>query len=480
MLNTKGHAMKNAIIIEKAVVASACLLVATACFAGNAAQAAATSGTWANPSATTDSWTTGSNWSITSGSGSYPDGTDGVATFTNPGSNYTVDIGSTPVTIGSVVAGFNANHGLTITGGTLNLATSTGTPGLTWTSSASGPVVSLSGLTVTGNQGLIVTGSPNFGTSLRTYGNTNWSRFSRPVALTQGNWDPQQANAAPTNSDLILGGTSANPASDTGTARFGMFGGRNQTIGALIGGSAGYLSNNNTASASTITLGNNGDSGNFAGNIGKQTVGQATGTGAFINVIKVGTGTETFSGTDIYTGATTVNAGTLAITGALTGGGAVTVNTNGALAGTGTISGAVTVSGGAINLVDGSTGTLALSNTLALASGSSLAFEIGSGGASDLINVAGAISATGPVAVNITGLAGFGTGTYNLISAASSSGLSNLAIGTTPGGAFSYILQSNAAGEQLVVSAVPEPASLGLVVALGAMGLLLLRRKARA
>ncbi len=435
------------------------------------AQAAATSGTWTNPATSTDSWTTASNWSITSGSGSYPGGADGVATFTNPGSNYTVDIGTNPISIGSIDASFNGNHGLTITSGTLNFATSTGTPGLTWSSTVGGPVVSFSGLTVTGNQGLVITGSANMNTSFRTYGNTNWSGFSGTVALTQGNWDPQQANAAPTESDLILGGTDTNPANDTAKARFGMFAGRNQTIGALIGGSAAYMGNNNTTSVSTLTLGNNGDSGTFAGNIGQDA------THNDINVVKTGTGTETFSGTDIYKGTTAINAGTLAVTGSLTGGGAVTVNTGGALGGTGTISGAVSVDGGSINLADGSIGTLTLSNGLTLASGG-LAFEIASGGAADLINVTGgSVSATGAVAVNITGLTGFGAGTYDLING-TSSGLSNLTLGTTPGGAFTYALQSSANGEQLVVSAVPEPAPIALI-AVGGLGLLLLNRKKR-
>jgi autotransporter-associated beta strand protein len=469
--------MKHSTLPTKKVLAPACFAIGIAGLATGAIQAAATSGTWTNPSATTDAWTTGSNWTITSGSGSYPGGADGVATFTNPGAAYTVDIGSSPISIGSVVANFNANHGLTITGGTLNFATSTGTPSLTWASTFSGPVVSFNGLTITGNQGLIITGSSNFATSFRTYGNTNWSGFSGTVAVAQGNWDPQQANAAPTNSDLILGGTDTNTANDNGRARFGMFGGRNQTIGALIGGSGGYLSNNNATSASTITIGNNGDSGTFAGNIGKQTAGQATGTGADINVVKTGTGTETFSGTDVYTGTTSINAGTLAVTGSLTGGGAVTVNTGGTLAGNGSISGAVTLSGGAINLVDGAIGTLSIANNVTLASGD-LAFEIGSGNASDLINVtSGTISASGPITVNIAGLAGFGTGTYNLITG-TSSGLSNLTLGTTPGGAFNYALQSSAAGEQLVVSSVPEPAPLALLAA-SAMCLLLMRRKSR-
>ena len=441
------------------------------------AQAAATSGTWTNPATSTDSWTTASNWSITSGSGSYPGGADGVATFTNPGSNYTVDIGTNPISIGSIDASFNGNHGLTITSGTLNFATSTGTPGLTWSSTVGGPVVSFSGLTVTGNQGLVITGSANMNTSFRTYGNTNWSGFSGTVALTQGNWDPQQANAAPANSDLILGGTDTNSTNDTGTARFGLFGGRNQTIGALTGGSASYLSNNSSTTATTLTIGNNNDSGNFAGNIGQHTGGQPTGTGVNINVVKTGTGTETFSGTDSYTGSTTINAGTLAVTGSLTGGGTVTVNTGGALGGTGTISGAVSVDGGSINLADGSIGTLTLSNGLTLASGG-LAFEIASGGAADLINVTGGnVSATGAVAVNITGLTGFRAGTYDLING-TSSGLSNLTLGTTPGGAFTYALQSSANGEQLVVSAVPEPAPIALIAA-GGLGLLLLNRKKR-
>jgi autotransporter-associated beta strand protein len=442
------------------------------------AQAAATSGTWTNPATSTDSWTTASNWSITSGSGSYPGGADGVATFTNPGSNYTVDIGTNPISIGSIDASFNGNHGLTITSGTLNFATSTGTPGLTWSSTVGGPVVSFSGLTVTGNQGLVITGSANMNTSFRTYGNTIWSGFSGTVALTQGNWDPQQANAAPANSDLILGGTDTNSTNDTGTARFGLFGGRNQTIGALTGGSASYLSNNSSTTATTLTIGNNNDSGNFAGNIGQHTGGQPTGTGVNINVVKTGTGTETFSGTDSYTGSTTINAGTLAVTGSLSGGGLVTVKSGGTLAGTGgIIAGAVALSGGSINLSDSTIGNLTLQNGLTMTSGS-LAFEIGSGGASDLIDVTGgSVSATGAVTVNIAGLSGFGAGTYDLISG-TSSGLGNLSLGTTPGGAFNYALQSGTNGEQLVVSAVPEPAPIALIAA-GGLGLLLLNRKKR-
>jgi hypothetical protein len=139
----------------------------------------------------------------------------------------------------------------------------------------------------------------------------------------------------------------------------------------------------------------------------------------------------------------------------------------------------VTLNGGTINLVDGSIDTLSLGDGLTLTAGQ-LALEIGPNGTSDLIDVTnGTVSATGSITVNIAGLSGFGTGTYNLITG-SSSGLNNLVLGTTPGGAFSYSLVSGSNGEQLVVAATPEPASLGLLgVAAGAI-LLLRRRKSAA
>ena len=471
----KRHAFEPLSLSAFAITAAAVLSAGTV--------HAQTSATWANPSGTNPfQWTTGSNWTVTSGTGSYPNGVDSAATFTNPGLGYTIDLvasSASTITIGSLAASFNANKALEITSGTLNFATSTGTPTLSWSSSVGGPIIVLNNVSITGSQGLVVMGSPNMGTSLRTYSGTNWSGFSGSVALTQGNWDPQTANAAPTNSDLILGGTDAtNVANDTHVARFGLFGGKNQTVGALIGGSGSYLSNNSTTSVTTLTIGNNNDSGTFAGNIGKQTNGQPTGSGGDINVVKTGTGTETFSGTDVYTGSTTVNAGTLAITGSIDSK-TVTVNSSGTLAGTGSIAGGVTLNGGIINLVDGSTGTLTIGNGLTLSSGQ-MDFEIGAGGASDLINVtSGSVSATNPITVNITGLSGFGAGTYNLIGG-TSSGLGNLALGTTPGGGFGYQLLSSSTGEQLVVTtaAVPEPATFGLV-AVGAASLMLVSRRKR-
>lgn len=85
-------------------------------------------------------------------------------------------------------------------------------------------------------------------------------------------------------------------------------------------------------------------------------------------------GTWTLSGTNIYTGNTVVSNGTLLVNGTITGG-AVTV-VGGVLGGTGTITAPVTVAAGAKFVPGASIGTLSLSNTLTLSSGSATMVEI--------------------------------------------------------------------------------------------------------
>lgn len=141
-------------------------------------------------------------------------------------------------------------------------------------------------------------------------------------------------------------------------AFFGAGRGGNSTIGALNG--AGVVSTLWAGgSAGSITVGNGDGSGNFTGTLsGNGSNGtDLTQNGGVLSVIKVGTGTQTFSGAaSNYTGSTTVNGGTLILdgtnlinTGAWTiaGGANLTVNTanaavdnwvaQGALTGTGTL-----------------------------------------------------------------------------------------------------------------------------------------------
>jgi autotransporter-associated beta strand protein len=91
---------------------------------------------------------------------------------------------------------------------------------------------------------------------------------------------------------------------------------------------------------------------------------------------KTGGGTLTLGGTNTYTGTTTVTAGKLTVNGPLTGGSPVVVTNGGTLGGTGVITGPVSVSAGSLFTPGSGYGTLTVSNTLALAAGSTNYFAI--------------------------------------------------------------------------------------------------------
>ncbi len=97
-------------------------------------------------------------------------------------------------------------------------------------------------------------------------------------------------------------------------AFFGAGRGGNSTIGGLNG--AGVVSTlwGGTSSGS-ITIGNGDGSGSFSGTLdGNGTnLTDLTQQGGVLSVIKVGTGTQTFSGANTYSGTTTVNGGSLVI-----------------------------------------------------------------------------------------------------------------------------------------------------------------------
>ncbi len=108
-----------------------------------------------------------------------------------------------------------------------------------------------------------------------------------------------------------------------------------ETIGSLAG------AGNVDLGSFTLTVGGDGSSTTFSGDL--------NGSGT---LVKTGTGTLTLSGTNTYSGGTTVSAGTLLVTGAL-GSGAVSVASGATLGGTGSITtGNLTVSSGATLAVD--------------------------------------------------------------------------------------------------------------------------------
>jgi fibronectin-binding autotransporter adhesin len=196
-------------------------------------------------------------------------------------------------------------------------------------------------------------------------------------------------------------------------------------------------------------------------------------------VAKQAAGKLTLTGASTYGGSTTVSAGTLVAnnsSGSATGSGPVGVSSGASLAGTGSIAGAVTINGGAHLAPGASAGTLTV-GSLSLAASSMLDYEFGSPGSSDktIITTAGGLAVNGGT-LNITGLSGFGVGTYPLLdyTTSFSGSASNLTIGSAPSGfAYSIVDHPGTTSIDLVV-AVPEPAGL-----IGLGSLVWLLRRAR-
>ena len=116
--------------------------------------------------------------------------------------------------------------------------------------------------------------------------------------------------------------SAANKVINNGSIRVG--GNENVVIDSLDGSTTGVITSFNLGSgaAASLSIGNNGGTGNYAGTIIE--------TGAVpFRVIKNGTGTQTLTGANTYTGTTTINAGTLQIgnsgTSGTLGAGAVSV-----------------------------------------------------------------------------------------------------------------------------------------------------------
>ncbi len=203
------------------------------------------------------------------------------------------------------------------------------------------------------------------------------------------------------------------------------------------------------------------------------------------NLVKAGAGTLLLDGATSYTGPTSVSNGTLRINGAYTGGGLITVHTGGTLQGNGSVAG-ITVENGGTLAPGASPGTLTVGGAVTLELGSTLAVEInGTTAGTDYDQLAmGGFGLT----LNNPGLAvslGFtpGLGDSFLI-VAGLSGFDPDAFGTFSGkpdgsqfvvGATTFQIAYNA--DDISLTVVPEPTTLGLFGLLTVAGLL--RRRLR-
>jgi fibronectin-binding autotransporter adhesin len=257
------------------------------------------------------------------------------------------------------------------------------------------------------------------------------------------------------------------------------------------------------ASTRTLSVGNNGGSGDFSGVI-------ANGTNDTLSFIKTGVGTQILSGANLYTGATTISGGVLAVNGSLANT-ATTVQSGGTLQGIGSIGGSVTIEGGGFLAPGNSIQSLA-TGTLSFAAASTYAYELQTNLYAGTPNDAGDLTAStgnldiaagailtlndlGTTALaagsKLTLISYFGGWTSGeLFSYDAGAGLTTLADGATftlganqwvfnyddiTGGGLNFAADQVGATHYVTMTVVPEPGA----ALIGSLGLLALLRRRR-
>jgi fibronectin-binding autotransporter adhesin len=253
------------------------------------------------------------------------------------------------------------------------------------------------------------------------------------------------------NAILDLGNTSALLNTRNGSATI--------EIGALIGGANTQWQGCSSAVATnlptTYVIGGKNLDTTFAGKISEVV---PTRTAA---ITKVGTGSFTLTGANTHTGPMLINGGTLFVnntSGSGTGtNNYVAVNDGGTLGGTGFIFGPVTnYSGGTISPGSNGVGTLTLKSNLFLSAGSAVNFHVGT--TSDKLAVSNALVLNGTF--NVTSNAGFGPGTYTVMTYGSALSGTLPVIGSKPAG-YSIAVSTNTVGQIRLIVQVQTPPVFG-------------------
>jgi autotransporter-associated beta strand protein len=263
------------------------------------------------------------------------------------------------------------------------------------------------------------------------------------------------------------------------------------TVGNLSG-TGGIISGGSSGSR-TLTIGQ-GDfgGGNFQGSI-------TNGTGGTTALTKNGTGSITLSGNNTYSGTTTVSGGTLLVnntSGSGTGSGNVAVNTGGTLGGSGIISGLVSINAGGFLAPGNSPGQLTVGG-LTLNGTSTTTMELGGttlGSLYDNVTITTADSLTyggnltvvdfgaydmdaAPFTYDLFSFTGTTSGNFSnvFVNSVSLSNSGGNWTGTNGGVNYSF---SQSTGD-LVISVVPEPATIAILASGVAVGGYLQSRRRR-
>jgi autotransporter-associated beta strand protein len=278
--------------------------------------------------------------------------------------------------------------------------------------------------------------------------------------------------------------------------------GTSQTVDS-ISGSGQIISSNGSASTPAIGSGASAATGSitvdttnytggtdtFAGSLG------GTGSATNLSLTKAGTGVLSLTGLNTYTGGTTVSGGTLlANSSNSTGSGLVTVASGGVLGGGGTIAPSGVASGTAVNILSGglldpSAGTstpthmtlnLNAGTSLTLNAGANLAFILGdptNSATSDEVIVNGGTVNVGAGTltinnINFTPQAGFGVGTYSLITTSAMNDMTGSLTSNafaldeqlSPGIFGQLVINNNQTLEVVVSTTAPEPSTWALMI----------------
>ncbi len=231
-----------------------------------------------------------------------------------------------------------------------------------------------------------------------------------------------------------------------------------------------------TDSSATSTLSFGG--GTIVTNAAKVTLSGASTVFTEINSLAANSGSfAVANGRNFTTAGALANSGTLVAAGStLSVTGKLTQTSAGTLAGAGTFAatGGFTLSGninpgGTVNPATGAftggAGTTNLNGDAAFDVNTKFNFELGSiTGTNDHLNVTGALNLNGTL--NVTALAGFGTGTYDLIDhPITSIVLSGLTLGTLPSGyTYTVLYAPNQVDLVVVQNVVPEPGTWAFVL----------------